>query len=125
MAMMGNFDIPIPSSAAALFGGIAVDGDEYVRCARCSFGGCDVRVQGCGCCLHAVRIVFMYISTRFYWIFFLVGPFFVVWCRVMFFLNFQVEMYQSNIVIADKMRQDVCAIITTATFAFAYDVFLS
>lgn len=39
---------------AAVFGNIAMNGDEYVRCNRCGFGGCDVRVQGCGCTLHAV-----------------------------------------------------------------------
>ena len=39
---------------AAVFGNIAINGDEYVRCNRCGYGGCDVRVQGCGCTLHAV-----------------------------------------------------------------------
>ena len=34
---------------------IAMDGDEYVRCNRCGYGGCDVRVSTCGCTLHAVR----------------------------------------------------------------------
>lgn len=43
----------IPSNAAAVFGNIAMNGDEYVRCNRCGFGGCDVRVAGCGCTLHA------------------------------------------------------------------------
>jgi hypothetical protein len=46
----------IPSNAAAVFGSIAMNGDEYVRCNRCGFGGCDVRVAGCGCTLHAVSI---------------------------------------------------------------------
>ena len=32
-----------------------MDGDEYVRCNRCGFGGCDIRVSSCGCTLHAVR----------------------------------------------------------------------
>lgn len=36
-------------------GSMAMDGDEYVRCSRCGFGGCDVRVSSCGCTLHAVR----------------------------------------------------------------------
>jgi len=43
----------IPPAAAAAFGTIAMDGDEYVRCNRCGYGGCDVRVSGCGCTLHA------------------------------------------------------------------------
>ncbi|KAL7556839.1 hypothetical protein ACA910_016313 [Epithemia clementina (nom. ined.)] len=30
-----------------------MDGDEYVRCNKCGYGGCDVRVAGCGCTLHA------------------------------------------------------------------------
>ena len=46
----------VPSSAASVFGTIAMDGDEYVRCVHCGFGGCDVRVAGCGCTLHAVRL---------------------------------------------------------------------
>ena len=45
----------LPSEAFAL-GTIAMDGgDEYVRCNKCGFGGCDVRVAPCGCTLHAVR----------------------------------------------------------------------
>lgn len=43
----------IPSNAAAVFGSIAMNGDEYVRCLACGYGGCDVRVSGCGCTLHA------------------------------------------------------------------------
>ena len=31
-----------------------IDGDEYARCSRCGYGGCDVRVSGCSCTLHAV-----------------------------------------------------------------------
>lgn len=34
---------------------VAMAGDEYVRCNRCGFGGCDIRVSTCGCTLHAVR----------------------------------------------------------------------
>jgi hypothetical protein len=45
----------IPSNAAAVFGNIAMNGDEYVRCLTCGYGGCDIRVSGCGCTLHAVR----------------------------------------------------------------------
>ena len=44
----------IPSNAAAVFGSIAMNGDEYVRCNHCGFGGCDIRVAGCGCTMHAV-----------------------------------------------------------------------
>jgi hypothetical protein len=42
------------ASNPAVFGSIAMNGDEYVRCNRCGYGGCDVRVSGCGCTLHAV-----------------------------------------------------------------------
>jgi hypothetical protein len=59
MASMGGFDIAfdnIPATAVAAFGSIAMDGDEYVRCTRCSYGGCDVRVSLCGCTLHAVSL---------------------------------------------------------------------
>ena len=48
----------INSSAATVFGSIVTNCDEYVRCTRCGFGGCDVRVVGCGCTLHAVRVFF-------------------------------------------------------------------
>ena len=53
----------IPSNAAAVFGSIAMNGDEYVRCNKCGFGGCDVRVAGCGCTLHAVSFVSLVISS--------------------------------------------------------------
>ena len=40
-----------------------MNGDEYVRCVRCSYGGCDLRVAGCGCTLHSVgNCVFLYES---------------------------------------------------------------
>jgi hypothetical protein len=63
MSMGTNFDMSgwgIPSatvapSAPVSFGSIAMDGDEYVRCGRCGFSGCDLRVSGCGCTLHTVR----------------------------------------------------------------------
>jgi hypothetical protein len=54
---MVGFDMgfgAIPNSAANAFGSIAMDGDEYVRCVCCGFGGCDVRVSVCGCTMHAV-----------------------------------------------------------------------
>jgi len=47
----------ISPTAAADFGNIAMHGDEYVRCNRCDYGGCDVRVQGCGCTLHSRCVV--------------------------------------------------------------------
>jgi hypothetical protein len=50
----------IPSNAAAVFGSIAMNGDEYVRCNRCGFGGCDVRVSGCGCTMHAVSTIVIF-----------------------------------------------------------------
>ena len=28
-------------------------GEEYVSCRRCGFGGCDLRLSGCGCTMHA------------------------------------------------------------------------
>lgn len=52
---MGGFDIGFCTIPSA-FGSIAMDGDEYVRCTRCGYGGCDVRVSGCGCTLHAVSL---------------------------------------------------------------------
>lgn len=41
----------------------SINGDEYVRCSRCGYGGCDVRVVGCGCTLHAVRSCFVDFPT--------------------------------------------------------------
>jgi hypothetical protein len=58
MSTLGGLDLGvgnIPSNAAAVFGSIAMNGDEYVRCLACGYGGCDVRVSGCGCTMHAVR----------------------------------------------------------------------
>ena len=52
MASIGaGFDMGLGPAA---FASISMDGDEYVRCTRCGYGGCDVRVSGCGCTLHAV-----------------------------------------------------------------------
>lgn len=59
MAGLDALDVDIAgltSNAAAVFGSIAMNGDEYVRCNRCGYGGCDVRVSGCGCTMHAVSI---------------------------------------------------------------------
>jgi len=36
-----------------IFSGTGVNGDEYVKCGMCGFGGCDLRIVGCGCTLHA------------------------------------------------------------------------
>lgn len=52
---MGGFDMSFCNIPAA-FGSIAMDGDEYVRCNRCGYGGCDLRVSGCGCTLHSVSL---------------------------------------------------------------------
>ena len=30
-----------------------INSDEYARCNRCGYGGCDVRFIGCGCTMHA------------------------------------------------------------------------
>ena len=57
----------IPSNVTAVFGNIAaMNGDEYVRCRRCGYGGCDVRVSGCGCTMHAVS-VYIYLVVIFEW----------------------------------------------------------
>lgn len=63
---MGGFDDMnfLPPGAFAV-SSLATDGDEYVRCSKCGFGGCDVRVSSCGCTLHAVRRF----STRRYVLF--------------------------------------------------------
>ena len=58
--LSGDTGIP---SASLVFGSAAMNGDEYVRCAKCGFGGCDVRVSGCGCTLHAVSIFFCFAFT--------------------------------------------------------------
>lgn len=42
----------VSEATADAFGSVVMNGDEYVRCTRCGFGGCDVRVKGCGCTLH-------------------------------------------------------------------------
>jgi hypothetical protein len=54
MAMMMDCALGSIITPADIFGNI--NGDEYVRCSRCGYGGCDVRVAGCGCTLHTVRI---------------------------------------------------------------------
>jgi len=52
---MGGFELGLAVPPSAVFDNIAMAGDEYVCCYRCGFGGCDVRVSGCGCTLHVVR----------------------------------------------------------------------
>lgn len=55
MASLQGFDMGLVGGIPAAFTSLtSMDGDEYVRCTRCGFGGCDVRVSGCGCTLHAV-----------------------------------------------------------------------
>ena len=59
MSTLGAFemDFGIHAHAVNPFTGVGMDGDEYVRCSKCGHGGCDVRVSGCGCTLHAVSFV--------------------------------------------------------------------
>jgi hypothetical protein len=60
MASLGfdlSFGALSSNVAEAFVGSISMDGDEYVRCTKCGYGGCDVRVTGCGCTLHAVSCV--------------------------------------------------------------------
>jgi hypothetical protein len=33
---------------------VSSEADEYVRCTRCGYTGCDVRVSSCNCAFHAV-----------------------------------------------------------------------
>lgn len=53
--MSGGIEFGFYPAAEAFVGSIAMDGDEYVRCGQCGFGGCDLRVSPCGCTSHAVR----------------------------------------------------------------------
>jgi hypothetical protein len=46
----------ITSNPGILFGNTAIttmNSDEYARCNRCGYGGCDVRFVGCSCTMHA------------------------------------------------------------------------
>ena len=56
---VGGFDDMsfLPTEAYAVVGSSTMDGDEYVRCSKCDYGGCDLRISPCGCTLHAVRRV--------------------------------------------------------------------
>jgi len=46
------------SNPGILFGNVGMNnGDEYVRCNRCGYGGCDVRMGSCGCTMHARCVV--------------------------------------------------------------------
>lgn len=52
---MIGLDTPLSNGAALPIGFGApapMSSAEYVRCVRCGFGGCDLRVSGCGCSLH-------------------------------------------------------------------------
>jgi hypothetical protein len=53
MATMNGFDMGFGANAAAVFGSLEMDGDEYVRCMLCHSAGVDVRVSSCGCTSHA------------------------------------------------------------------------
>lgn len=64
LGSLGDFGVDgIPS--AAVFGSIAMNGDEYVRCNRCGYGGCDVRVASCGCTLHAVSLYHSFYTNSY------------------------------------------------------------
>lgn len=60
MASLG-FDLAFGTLSSnvvdSFVGNLSMDGDEYVRCTKCGYGGCDARVTGCGCTLHAVSCV--------------------------------------------------------------------
>jgi hypothetical protein len=51
---------------------------QYVRCSSCSFGGCDVRVEGCGCTLH----VSFFHDSYWYFCFFYVFSTVMIGCSV-------------------------------------------
>lgn len=51
---MAGFDMSLGGLPPAAFASITMDGDEYVRCSKCGYGGCDVRISVCGCTLHSV-----------------------------------------------------------------------
>ena len=44
---------PIPIVANNKLG----DVDDFVSCARCKFGGCDIKSNSCGCSFHSVSKV--------------------------------------------------------------------
>lgn len=54
MATLDALDIDIGAMTSnSMFGtSLAIHGEEFSRCARCAFGGCDVKVSGCGCTFH-------------------------------------------------------------------------
>jgi hypothetical protein len=61
MSTLDTLDIDlgggITSNPNVLFGNnqptTSMNSDEYARCNRCGYGGCDVRFVGCGCTMHA------------------------------------------------------------------------
>ena len=59
MASMASVPASGPTAAAAAAS--AAIPSASASCRRCQVGGGDVQVMGCGCCLHAVRLVlYMY-----------------------------------------------------------------
>ena len=56
----GDFLPPATTS-----GGMADDSSP--PCSRCGFGGCDLRVAGCGCLLHTVSTLSPHFSLRRNW----------------------------------------------------------
>jgi hypothetical protein len=63
MSTLDTLDIDIgggiTSNPAVLFGNTVTNSDEYARCNRCGYGGCDVRFVGCGCTMHARCMVLL------------------------------------------------------------------
>lgn len=63
MSTLDTLDIDIgggiTSNPGVLFGNTAMNSDEYARCNRCGYGGCDVRFVGCGCTMHARCMVLL------------------------------------------------------------------
>lgn len=44
---------PAINTSMTLASNATSNSDEYTRCARCGYGGCDVRFLACGCAFHA------------------------------------------------------------------------
>eukprot|EP00535_Pseudo-nitzschia_heimii_P005978 CAMPEP_0197179030 /NCGR_PEP_ID=MMETSP1423-20130617/4109_1 /TAXON_ID=476441 /ORGANISM="Pseudo-nitzschia heimii, Strain UNC1101" /LENGTH=718 /DNA_ID=CAMNT_0042628875 /DNA_START=75 /DNA_END=2231 /DNA_ORIENTATION=+ len=57
MSSLDTLDIDIgggiTTNPGVLFGNTMINSDDYARCNRCGYGGCDVRFLGCGCTMHA------------------------------------------------------------------------
>jgi len=64
MAMVSLDCSDVNEATKSAFGSITMNGDENVKCRRCGFGGCDVRVLGCGCTLHGVSFMSLLLFTK-------------------------------------------------------------